>query len=81
MVAPPLQFDFEFMDFVGNICLLGVLWFGALNYAQEMGNRTWPCREARYDPGIHEIPVGFCLAPCTAALEHDDVDVMGEAFF
>jgi hypothetical protein len=28
-----------------------------------------------------KIPVGFCLARSTAALEPDDVDVMGEAFF
>ena len=48
------------------------------------GKGLWPEVDyafVRQGVAYQKIPVGFCLAHCTAALEPDDVDVMGEAFF
>jgi hypothetical protein len=48
------------------------------------GKPLWPeinYQFVRQGIAYDKIPVGFCLARSTAALEPDDVDVMGEAFF
>jgi hypothetical protein len=48
------------------------------------GKPLWPeinYQFVRQGIAYDKIPVGFSLARSTAALEPDDVDVMGEAFF